>query len=290
MALTELLLSWVDTPWCRGALRFTNRLLRLPRPVPVRVCGQKIYAASIDRVLALLLARFGNAERFELDLWTARLQPGMVVADVGANLGLYTLLASRRVGPTGCVHSFEPDPHNFALLRRSVAANRCSNVILHQAAVADEVGTVRLHLCEEHHGDHRIYAAGQGERPAIEVPVTTLDAVLGRQPRLDLVKMDIQGSEWRAIEGMKRLIAANPGLTMFLELWPRGLREGGGNAAAFVQRLRELGLHIQHINSAKASLEVIEDQELIAAAERHGYTNILTERCGSAGILPKHVA
>jgi FkbM family methyltransferase len=105
----------------------------------------------------LWLAKVGNAERFEMDLWSDSLRPGMVVADVGANLGLYTLLAAERVGPAGRVHSFEPDPQNAALLRRNVAANVYNNVVLHEAAVADRQGVVALHRCPEHHGDHRIY-------------------------------------------------------------------------------------------------------------------------------------
>lgn len=283
MAWTELLLSWVDTPLCRAALRWTNKLLRLPRPVPVNVCGHKVYAASIDRILALMLARLGNAERFEMDLWSASIEPGMVVADVGANLGLYTLLASRRVGPQGCVHSFEPDPDNFALLQRNVAVNGCTNVVLHQAAVSDEVGHIHLHRCEEHHGDHRIYAPDRVDRPTVEVRVTTLDAALGDNSRLDMVKMDIQGCEWRAVEGMKRLLATNPSLAVILEFWPRGLRESGADPAAFLRRLRELGLHFQNIDSGRATLEELDDAALIATAEKHGYANLLTERRGTAG-------
>ena len=285
MGWTEHLLSWVDTPAARAALRWTNRLLRPPRPVPLRIRGQKLYVGSFDRLLALLLAKLGNAERHEFDLWTDRLRPGMVVADVGANLGLYTLLASQRVGPHGRVHAFEPDPNNFKLLRRNVEANGCTNVVLHQAAVADAVGTICLHRCEEHHGDHRIYATSAAGRTTVEVPLTTLDAALADSPRLDVVKMDIQGSEWRAIEGMTRLLARNPSLTMFLEFWPRGLRESGGDAEALLRRFHGLGLRVRNINSERAALEDLDDAAVIALAEKSGYTNLLVE-----GDAPKRQA
>jgi FkbM family methyltransferase len=277
MRLTELVLSWMDTPPCRSILRLANRLFWLPRPLPVRLHGNKIYAGSCDRLLAMLLAKFGNAEHYEIDLWTSCLRPGMVVADVGANLGLYTLLASRCVGPEGRVYSFEPDPQNFALLRRSVAANGCTNVVMHQAAVADLVGTLALYRSEEHHGDHRIFPCGQGDRPTIQVPVTTLDAVLADSPRLDVVKMDIQGSEWRALQGMAQLVACNPALAMFLEFWPKGLREGGGDAAAFLHQLHHLGMRVRNIHNVRGQLEKLDDTELIATAERCGYTNLLAE-------------
>jgi FkbM family methyltransferase len=291
MGWSDSILKWVDSSFCRSALRMANRLLWLPRPMPVRLFGNKIYAASCDRLLALLLAKFGRAEGYEIDLWTSMLRPGMVVADIGANLGLYTLLASRCVGPTGRVYSFEPDPNNFALLKRSVEANDCTNVVLHQAAVSNEIGTLCLHRSEEHHGDHRIYACGKGERPTIRVPVTTLDAVLASGIRLDAVKIDVQGSEWRVLQGMRQVITLNPALAVVLEFWPRGLGEAGSGAAAFLRQLRNLGLKVRNINNAHAVLEELGDEDLIATAERHGYTNLLAEGpdrariCGSAGRL-----
>jgi FkbM family methyltransferase len=201
----------------------------------------------------------------------------MVVADIGANLGLYTLLASRCVGPTGRVHSFEPDPQNYALLSRSVARNECSNVELHQTAVADQVGTLWLHRSEEHHGDHRIYACGPGDRRTVRVPVTTLDAALVQSPRLDAVKMDVQGSEWRVLRGMTQLIARNPAIAMFLEFWPRGLREGGVDPRELLQELRRLGLRVRNIGNCPATPEEGDDAQLIALAEQSGYSNLLAE-------------
>jgi FkbM family methyltransferase len=278
MGLSEFLLAQIDRPFTRKALRWANHLLRPPGPVPVRVRNQKIYAASLDRLLALLLLKFGNAERFEIDLWQQHLRPGMVAVDIGANLGLYTLLAAERIGPGGTVHAFEPAPHNYALLCRNVKVNGHTNVVLHEIAVADREGTVPLHLCPEHHGDHRIYHVAHGNRPTINVRLTTLDAALHDAPRVDLVKMDIQGSEWRAVEGMRGLIERNPRMLLFLEFWPKGLRESGAEPADFLRRLRELGFLVRHINSKRRTLEEWDDRELVVLSERHGYTNLLASR------------
>jgi hypothetical protein len=110
------------------------------------------------------------------------------------------------------------------------------------------------------------------------VRLTTLDAALRYAPRLDLVKVDIQGSEWRAIEGMRGLIERNPYLTLFFEYWPEGLRASGGDPAAFIRRLHRLGLHIWHVNDRRATLEELDERGLSVLSERPGYTNLLARR------------
>src|SRR5689334_5897732 len=68
------------------------------------------------------------------------LKAGMTVVDLGANIGYYTLLASRLVGPSGVVYAFEPDPLMFEYLTGNVARNRCGNVIAVDVAVTDRIG------------------------------------------------------------------------------------------------------------------------------------------------------
>src|SRR5262245_2134996 len=67
----------------------------------------------------------------------AALAPGMTFLDLGANVGYFTCLAARKVGPAGRVWAFEPDPRNFRLLVRSVKANGLSNVTAVRAAASD---------------------------------------------------------------------------------------------------------------------------------------------------------
>jgi len=97
--------------------------------------GLRFTAASFERWLYLRLHRLGRMGREERATLEKIVRPGMTVLDVGGNIGLYTVLLSRLVGPAGRVISFEPDPALFALLRENCALNGCTNVEAHNLAL-----------------------------------------------------------------------------------------------------------------------------------------------------------
>ena len=258
--------------------QITNTIVKLPRPVRIKVAGQKICAETLDRIVSLWLRKFTSMERFELKLWTEIIQPGMVVADIGANLGFYTLLAASRIGSSGWIHAFEPDPENCALLARSIKANGYKNVTTYQVAIADRIGEAFLYLRKEHRGDHRIYQHGQFKMSYIQVPLTTLDSVFSDSKRLDMVKIDIQGAEWMAILGMKSLIAENPQIKIFTEFWPDAIIKSGGNPKEFLRLIHNFGLQIQNINDKSERLEKLSDSEILEICRSSGDTNLLLYR------------
>jgi hypothetical protein len=77
---------------------------------------------------------------------------------------------------------------------------------------------------------------------------------------------------------MVGLIAHNPAITIFMELWPKGLREAGTAPWDFVQQLERMELHIWHMNPAQRLLEKLANRDLLTMAERHGYANVLLTR------------
>jgi FkbM family methyltransferase len=146
----------------------------------------------------------GTLERDKLKQFVRRLQCGMTVWDIGANVGLYTLPSARAVGPTGRVYAFEPMPRNFSLLRRHIAMNQLSNVEIYEVAVGDTGGTLRMAEGDspsEFHAD----PAGRWE-----VPVVSLDdwLVVSGSPSPDLVKIDVEGSDDAVLRGGARTFAA----------------------------------------------------------------------------------
>jgi FkbM family methyltransferase len=168
------------------------------------------------------------------------LRPGDHAVDVGANIGYYSLLLSRCVGPQGRVHAFEPEPANFALLQANLRFNGCSNVVVYPLALADGDGQRALFLCPSNRGDHRL--GFSPDRDIVTVRVTTADQCLGRHSgELDFVKIDAQGAEELVLRGMRQLIEHNRRrLTMLIELCPSQLPSVGSSYSSMLTFLDEM--------------------------------------------------
>jgi FkbM family methyltransferase len=140
------------------------------------------------------------------------LPAGGVFWDVGANLGFFTLLAARRVGPSGRVVAFEPDPDNAALLRAHVARNGFDALVeVIEAAAWSEPGTVafRRNRLEESldRGSGCVVGAAMAAAEVVAVQAISLDACLGRGRLPDVIKCDVEGAEARVLAGARRLLA-----------------------------------------------------------------------------------
>jgi FkbM family methyltransferase len=226
----------------------------------------------------------GVWEPFETSVMLGLLGAGDGFVDVGANLGYYTVLGARRVGPSGWVAAFEPDAENFRLLQSNVAANGLANVTALRAAVAERAGEDALYVAADNRGDHRLYATPEEPRPRQTVPTVTLDASLppGRAPRL--VKIDAQGAELRIFQGMSALLRERgSGLRIVTEVWPYGLRNAGSSHGALLALLSGHGLRAALLDEATQRLAPIAYDELERLlgtpwyAEQRGFVNLLLE-------------
>ena len=153
----------------------------------------------------------GSFEPEEQRRFVAFVRPGMTVYDLGANVGFYTLLASRLVGPRGRVVAVEPLPRNVRYLERHVVANGAANVTVVNAAVSDVPGLGRFTddaSASENHLD---------DRGSIPVEMVTLEEIAKRHGPPDLIKMDVEGAEHLVITGGKSLLRRQRP-TIFLSL------------------------------------------------------------------------
>jgi FkbM family methyltransferase len=137
---------------------------------------------------------------------------GATVFDLGANVGFFSILSARLVGPEGRVEAFEPVPASAAAVRAHAALNGLSNVHVHEAAVSDRRGSTRLWLARERSQAH---LADRGVRQdadqAITVPLIALDDEIeaGRLPVPSVLKIDVEGSEIAVLEGLRRTLATH---------------------------------------------------------------------------------
>lgn len=216
------------------------------RPAQVELDGHRILLDPTDGCRLSYAPE--KTHGFEKDFLLQHIRPGDVVLDVGANIGYFTLLFARAVGPTGQVFAFEPDPSNARLLRCNLENNGYPNVTVCEVAISDHSGPARLYQSRTHGGTHRVYeSAACGA--AVEIKATTLDEwYASYRGRVSLIKIDIEGSEPMAIRGGLRLLERNPQAALFTEFYPTALREAGAAPAEYLDQLGRLGFSIYHLD------------------------------------------
>lgn len=178
-----------------------------------------------------------------------------VVVDGGAHIGIYSLLAARRVGSEGCVLAFEPDPQNFSALVANLKRNGCNRVIAQEKAISNRTGKITFYQNPSTFSSSLVRRQSVGRTRAIELAATTLDAELEDRPLRSLVvKLDIEGAEPLALEGIQQTAARCEELTLLLEVNPAALRDAGFSPRALAERATALGLTCRWIDEAARRL------------------------------------
>ena len=179
-------------------------------------------------------------------------KPGMIVFDVGANIGEWTLTMANGVGAQGRVYSFEPTPFLFDALNKTVVANQFNQVIVSPYALSDKSKTMDFYIQYDENelldsrlsrldspADFKVWITDANKAKKIQVKTITLDefAVKEKLERLDFIKIDAEGYESAIVEG---------GLTVLKKFRPNLILECGGvydseeKRKRMVTRLREL--------------------------------------------------
>ena len=247
-----------DAPWRIRALRGLVRAL--PRG---RYRALSALAPSRGRFTARLAADAGGA-KFACDMadqisrevcLTGLYEPpvtrvvqrhlttGGTAVDLGANWGYFSLLAAASVGTHGKVIALEPDPRHFEALARNVAMNGFPQVTAVQAAAAAQEGRVSLVGYDEDDRNRGVSRIADPSTPGrrFDVRSTSVDMLTGAWPRVDLVKIDVEGAEDAVLDGMRAGLLAKRYAAILLELHPGLLREKGVDPASIVARLSERG-------------------------------------------------
>ena len=271
--LAEFVYCYLLRPWPLRQL--TNWTIRKLLPKQVEIHGATVVLNPTDPVVSGAL-HFGVYEKAETRFFQSACRDGMTFLDVGANLGYYTALAARAVGPNGRVLAVEPDPDSFGYLEQTIAANAVGNVEAFPVAASDAPAILPLYISTDNRGDNRLYASDE-ERPQVEVEARPLDALLreNKIETVDLIKIDVQGYEPKVIAGLRETIIASPNLTLLTEFWPQGMTEAGGDANEFLQTLRELGLTLHELKPDGSLAELNNDTDLIARHQGRRYTNLV---------------
>ena len=153
---------------------------------------------------------------------------GDIVVDVGAHIGRYTIISSRRVGQNGKVIAIEADPDNFEMLNRNIKLNKLTNVIPLNYAVYSKETKLKLYLPVEESG-FTIYNTIMVNRTAsegkfIEVNANTLDNLLLQQqngishPSINWIKIDVEGAEFEVLKGATNILSKSKDIALLIEV------------------------------------------------------------------------
>jgi FkbM family methyltransferase len=263
-------------------LKEKSRLLLFSSVAPsgavlVSVPGARLYVQP-----AACCSYMHNFEGFTTDLFKEAVKAGTTVVDIGANIGYFSIIGAQKAGPQGRVYAFEPAPDNFHLLKKNVQLSGAVNITCVQKAVASESKSTNL-FKGSHPGQHSLHL--QPYTKAVQpwtVECVTLDEFLGGQT-VGVIKMDIEGYEYFALQGMLRTIANSDDFTLFTELHPRILRSVGIEPLAFLSKLLSLGLDVRMIAEHNRALKPVTAEVIRQAeADPEWYTNLLCVKKGCA--------
>lgn len=195
-------------------------------------------------------------EKLETKLFEQYVAKDMIVVDIGANVGYYTLLAAKLVGDKGKVFAFEPEPDNYALLVRNVELNGYGNVITVRKAVSSKMGRAKLFLNKQT-GAHGFLPDREDVIGVMTVETVSLDEYFGgKECPVDIIKLDVEGSEISVLLGMQNVVKNNDNLKLFTEFWPWGLQKSGFPLQGYWDKLVESGFSfIYLINEQEQRLE-----------------------------------
>ena len=213
----------------------------IPREQWINVHGVPLLANIYDNGIGTCLFFQGEYALGRVSEIRKAVKEGDTVIDIGANIGYFTVLMADLVGPKGKVYAFEPDPRNSHLLQRTVERNGWTHVIVEQKAVSNKAGEFILYQT-------RSCAANTltpGEHISeVNVSVVTIDDFLSDEHHIDFVKMDMDGSEPLAIQGMAQLIRRSPNLQVLAEYEPSNLKRYLNNPLDFITIAEQHGLRL----------------------------------------------
>jgi len=145
----------------------------------------------------------------------SRIEPGMTVVDVGAHIGTFTLLASKRVGEEGKVIAIEPEIYNFKQLNKNLELNEIRNTIPVKTALSDFNGKEDFFISKGS-GCHSFFPCRDDIIDKTQIGVKTLDSLLWELniKRVNLLKIDAEGAELKILKGAQQTLINNPQIKM----------------------------------------------------------------------------
>jgi FkbM family methyltransferase len=207
----------------------------------------------------------------ELDTKIIReeIHEGDIVIDVGANIGYYTLIFAQLVGSSGKVFAFEPESKNFEILKKNIEINNYPNIVAEQKIVSDKSGIVKLFIAEHGIVGHRINQQKSSQK-FIEVESIILDNYIKKlnlDNKINFIKIDVEGSEPKVLEGAKEIMQKSNQLKIFTEFNREAVEEYGIEPKEMIDLFYRNGFKIYLPNYKENKINLTNVNELLTSKE-----------------------
>jgi FkbM family methyltransferase len=205
-------------------------------PLRMKACryGTLMYLAN-DTYIGRSLDLYGEFSEGEAQLFQQIVRPGMIVVDIGANVGVHTVCLAKATGTSGRVIAFEPQRAIYHMLCGNLALNNCSNAVALHAALGREPGTVTVpridYTNSANSGGLALGQWTQGD----QVQILTLDS-LDLDP-CHFVKIDVEGMEIQVLEGARKTLVSRAPI-LYVE------NDRASNSAGLIEWLLERGYRL----------------------------------------------
>lgn len=194
-------------------------------------------------------------------------KPGMTVVDIGANIGFYSKLFVKMVGPQGHLHAFEPDKLNFKHLTSNIG--KFKNASANNMAVSDKTGKIKLYQYPLN-VEFKTYDMMGESTSFTEIDGIKLDDYFKNGETVDVVKTDTEGYDYFVVNGMKDVVKRSNHFLLMSEFWPFMLDKSGIHPGKFIEQLKEMGFTTIKFTDPEA--EHVYEQKI---SERYYYTDII---------------
>ncbi len=187
--------------------------------------------------------QFEKAERQFLNLY---LKPNDIFVDVGANIGLFTLIASKKVGAKGQIYSFEPCAHTFSRLEENIHLNRLTNVQCYQVALSDVSGSSKMKISLDGYDAWNSFVKPTaGNRFSIETVRTITWDDFMKQRKLEgkvaLMKIDVEGWESHVLNGGRLFFSRPDAPVLQIEFNEKATQASGTSCESLYRQLEDFG-------------------------------------------------
>ena len=217
---------------------------------------------------AFRLSIHGIHGAHDLKIFKDNVKNGDNVVDLGANIGYFTLILAKLVGPTGKVFAFEPDPRNLTLLKKNIEYNNYKNVIIVPKAVSNVNDKCTLYVGQKTFGQNRIYKPEKTDTQKF-IPTDSetirLDDFFKTNNllnKISFIKMDIEGAEFLALDGMKEILKLNQNIKIFTEVDPHYLEDAGTSYEQFIDLLTENNFTLSISDNRNETLTRVNSSQL----------------------------